>query len=402
MTSGFKVVAQEALRASLAGQMALDAKKRRIASGWGDIRLGPVKMDLSTQLNIEAQDNVLYQETNEKSDLIFYPSVTVRTLYPVTDKNLLTFGAGVGYAFYGDNSDLNYLFLTPDSDLSFDVYAGDFIINFHDRFHFTQEVASQPSISGRGSYGRFDNSLGTLVTWDLNKALLQFNYDHLIYFATDEYYKYTDHTSELFGLRSAWLITPVTPLGLEFGFGTTAYEQDLLNDMVHYSFGAFYEMPAGKFTSVRLAAGYVIYEPTTDKNPFLSPDSTTAIYADLSFEHRLTQRISYTLTAGQQMRAGYYGQTLEYLYARASINWNVIRGYNLGTSFGYENGEEAGRVLGGDNEQFDRFYGGISIYKRLGEKLATSLGYYRYQRDSNFRGLGYTQNRLVLNVSYSF
>lgn len=396
------MVAQEALRASLAGQLALDAKKRRITAGWGDIRLGPVKMDLSTQLNVEAQDNVLYQETGAKSDLILYPSMTVRTLYPVTDKNLLTFGVGVGYAFHVENSELDYLFLTPDSDLSFDVYAGDFVINFHDRFHYTQEVASQPSISGRGGYGRFDNSLGTLVTWDLYKAVLQFNYDHLIYFATEKDLKYTDHSSELFGLRSAWLITPMTPLGLEFGFGTTDYDQDLLNDMIHYSIGAFYEMPAGKFTSLRLATGYVIYEPTTDLNPLLSSDSMNAFYADLSFEHRITKRITYTVSAGQQVTAGYYAQTLQYLYARASVSWNIIRGYGLVTSFGYENGEEAGRISGGDNENFDRFYVGASVNKRLSEKLSTSLGYYLYQRDSNFAGLDYTQNRLVLTVWYGF
>lgn len=380
----------------------MDAKKQRITAGWGNIRLGQMKMDLSTALLVEASDNVLYQETDPKSDIILSPSMGLRMLYPVTDKNLLTLGAGVGYAFYLDNGENDYLFLTPDSDLSFDVYAGDFVINLHDRFHYTQEVASQPSLSGRGTYGRFDNSIGSLVTWDLNKAVIQFNYDHLIYIATDDIYKYTDHTSELFGLRSGWLITPMTPLGVDLGFGITDYDQDLLNDMNHYSVGAFYEVPAGRFIHLRLTAGYVLYEATSNSNTNLTGENLNAIYADFTFEHRITQHITYSITAGQQVMPGYYGQVVQNFYARGDVIWNIIRGYGLNTWVQYENGEEAGRYYGYDNEQYDRYYLGISVTKRLSEKLTGSLGYTFMQRNSNIPGLAYTQNRLVLNVAYRF
>lgn len=412
LTSVWHATAQEALRASLAGQMALEAKRQRIASGWGDLRLGPVKLDLNSQLALSGSDNVRYREDDKDADLIVSPSINVRALWPVTEKNVLSFGAGIGYNKYFSNSDLDYLFITPGSDLTFDVYVGDFVINFHNRFHYTADVASQTSqpgqLGGRQNYGYFDDQLGVLVLWDLNKAVVSLNYDHQIYFATTSIYDYTDHTSELFGLRTAWLITPVTPLGLEFGFGLTDYNQSpstglyKMNDLMQYSFGAFYEMPSGKLSSLRLAAGYVVYDPTTDvtTTPATAMD---AFYADLSFSHRVTERIRYTLALGQQVRSGLNAQTLRFAYARAHVNWNVFRGYSLGTSIGYEIGEESGGQA--FSEDFDRFYGTISVSKRLSADLSAGLSYSHYQRNSDgdysaYRS--YAENRLVLSVTYAF
>jgi hypothetical protein len=266
--------------------------------------------------------------------LIFSPGVSVRALWPVTEKNRLTFGVGVVYNAYVQNADLDYLYITPDSDLGFDIYVEDFVINLHDRFHFTSDVATQPGVSGRGSYGRFDNSIGVLTTWDLNKAVVSFNYDHLLFFSTESDLPYTDHTSELFGLRTAWLVTPVTPMGLELGFGTTDYTQDVLNNLIQYSAGAFYEVPAGRFSNLRLAGGYAIYEPTTHTSTnAVSSSPMNAVYAELSWNHRITQHISYSISAGQQLLPGIYSETQKLLSARISVFWNILRGYGLSSCF---------------------------------------------------------------------
>jgi len=400
---GPAVRGQEALRASLTGQMALEAKKRRIAAGWGDIRLGPVQVDLVGRMDVEASDNVWYRDESTDEDLIFRPGLTVRALYPVSEKNLLSFGAGLAYNKYLQNSELDYFHVAPDSDLAFDLYVGDFLINLHNRVYYTAEVANEASLSGVGRYGRFEDTVGALVVWDLNKLLLSFSADHQTYLATDEVYDYMDHTSELFGLRSAWLLTPVTPLGVELGLGTTDYSKDLLDDMLHYSAGVFYEMPAGRFTSLRLGAGYVRYEPTTHSNTNLTSDEALdGFYADLTFQHRITQTMTYQLSAGREVRAGVYSQTLELIYARAWVTWNILRGYGLTTSFGYEDGQESGSVYAWQLEEFSRFSTGLTISKRLNEKLYTSLGYSFSQRESNVRRRDYAQNRLVLSVNYNF
>ncbi|MCX7866596.1 MAG: hypothetical protein N2438_05660 [Limisphaera sp.] len=401
--------AQEALRASLTGQQILEQKRRQIAAGWGDLRLGAWRFDLNASLALEANDNVRYEEVNPRSDLIVRPGFSVRALYPVTDKNVFTFSTGASYNAYLTHSDLNYLHVLPDSNLSFDVFVGNLLLNFHNRFHYTQELADQPDVRGRFNYGRLDNQVGVLGLWDLNKLVVSFNYDHQIYQVTEERYDFTDRTAELFGARVAWLVRPLTSLGLETGLGLIDYNNEdpsrpiRLNDLFHYSVGLFYEMPAGRFMQLRTGAGYVAYDPTTDVMPFgIGGDRMDGWYADLSLRHQITRRIQYVLSGGHQVRSGWYAETIRSLYGQLTVNWNVIRGYSLATSASYETAQEEGGSWFGVPEEFDRYTLGVAVGKRLGQKLGATLGYSYLARDSNVFGRSYTQNRLVLTAMYTF
>jgi hypothetical protein len=406
LTSGS---AQEALRASLTGQLALEQKRRQIAAGWGDLRLGAWRFDLNASLALEANDNVRYEEIDPRSDLVVRPGFSVRALYPVTDKNLFTFSTGASYNAFLTHSDLNYLHVLPDSNLSFDVYVGNLLVNFHNRFHYTQELADQPDVRGRFNYGRLDNQVGVLGLWDMNKLVVSFNYDHQIYQVTEKRYDFTDRTAELFGARVAWLVTPLTPVGLEAGLGLTDYNNEdpsrpiRLNDLLHYSVGVFYEMPAGRFIQLRTGAGYVVYDPTTDVMPLgVGGERMDGWYADVSVRHQITRRIQYVLSGGHQVRSGWYAETLRSLYGQLTVQWNILRGYSLATSASYETAQEEGGSWFFVPEEFDRYTLGVAIGKRLGQKLGASLGYSYLVRDSNIFGRSYTQNRLVLTGVYTF
>lgn len=400
---------QEALRSSLVGQAALEAKRRQIAAGWGDVRLGPWRFDLNTSLALEVNDNVRYEEVDPRSDFVIRPGFSVRALYPVTDKNVLTLNSGVTYNAFLTHSDLNYFHVSPDSNLSFDVFVGNLLLNFHNRFHYTQEVADQPDIRGSFNFGRLDNQVGVLALWDMNKLVLSFNYDHQIYQATDERYSFTDRTAELFGFRLGWLITPLTPVGLEAGAGWTDFNNEdpglaiRLNDMLHYSVGLFYEMPAGRFIRLRAGAGYVVYDPTTDVMPGgRGGEPLDAVYADLSVQHQITRRIRYVLSAGHRVQSGWYAEALRSWYGNLTVSWNILRGYSLATSGSYEHAQEEGGSWFADPEVYDRYSVGVAIGKRLGPNLGASLGYSHIVRDSNVFRRSYTQNRLVLTGTYTF
>jgi len=400
---------QEALRSSLTGQMALEAKRRQIAAGWGDVRLGAWRFDLNASLALEVNDNVRYEEVDPRSDFVIRPGFSIRALYPVTDKNVLTLNSGVTYNAFLTHSDLNYFHVSPDSNLSFDVFVGNLLLNFHNRFHYTQEVADQPDIRGSFNYGRLDNQLGVLAVWDMNKLVLAFNYDHQIYQATDERYRFTDRTAELFGFRLGWLVTPLTPVGLEAGVGLTDFNNEdpglviRLNDMLHYSVGLFYEMPAGRFIRLRAGAGYGVYDPTTDVMPGgRGGDPVDAVYADVSVQHQITRHIRYVLSAGHRMQSGWYAEALRSWYGNLTVSWNILRGYSLATSASYERTQEEGGSWFSDPEVYDRYSVGLAIGKRLGPNLGGSLGYSHIVRDSNVFRRSYTQNRLVLTGTYTF
>src|SRR5207245_2544930 len=101
--------------------------------------------------------------------------------WPVTDKNTLNFSVGMGYLAYVQHSELDRIFVTPASELSFDLYVGEFWINLHDRFSVLQNAYTDPTVTGAGNYALFQNAIGMTALWDLDKVKVNFGYDHATY-----------------------------------------------------------------------------------------------------------------------------------------------------------------------------------------------------------------------------
>src|SRR5882762_2904258 len=81
--------AQEAVRMSLAGAEAAEAR-RKVANtpDYFNLKLGPTTWNFSSGLGAEYNDNVgLNQDTNRQSDVIFRPQLNTRMLWPVTEQN---------------------------------------------------------------------------------------------------------------------------------------------------------------------------------------------------------------------------------------------------------------------------------------------------------------------------
>ena len=80
------------------------------------------------------------------------PQVNINALWPITQLNTLKLDIGLGYAFYLDHSDYNTngVLLSPGSQLSFDIFVGDFRINFHDRFSLEQDPSRGSRTQQRG------------------------------------------------------------------------------------------------------------------------------------------------------------------------------------------------------------------------------------------------------------
>ena len=82
------------------------------------------------------------------------------------------------------------------SQLAFDIFVGDFRINFHDRLSLQQDPMAEIALSNVADYGRFENTVGVSVLWDLNKAVVTLGYDHYNYVSTDSDFDYLDRNAE--------------------------------------------------------------------------------------------------------------------------------------------------------------------------------------------------------------
>lgn len=384
---------QEALRVSLAGQDMAEAKKKSLAGQQFNVMMGPVALRLSSRLGIEASDNIRGEATHPQADLAFRPQLDTLTVWRVTEKNSLTFGLGVGYQKYLRTSQYDSFFITPDSDLSFDIYTQDVAINLHDRFHYSQDVTSDPTISGTGSLSRLENTAGLTTTWDLNKAVITVGYDHHVQIATQKQYEYLTHSAELFTATIALKVTPTTLVGLQAGGGLTEYDKNLLPDNNQVSVGPYVSAQLTEYTSLRLVAGYVTYSFETN-----APRNSSAIYADLALQQRVGNILAHSLSLGRSIQSGLASDILDTIYFRYSANWNLLHKTSLNTSASFEHVTQPGTV----QEAIDRYGLGIGAGRNLTRNLTASLNYQFYYRISDLPGRDYIQNRLVLDLAYTF
>lgn len=213
------VHAQDAIRPSLAGEASAEARRQSIDQIPYNLQLGPMKLRFSATLGFEYNDNVNLSEdasaflpgpfgpvlvtTEQQSDFIIRPQLNINTLWPITQLNTLRLDVGIGYAFYMDHWDdnTNGLLINPGSQLSFDIFVGDFRINIHDRFSLEQDPVAEVGLSNVADYGRFQNTAGISALWDLNAAVVTLGYDHYNYISTEDLFDTSTATR-------TWLMAP--------------------------------------------------------------------------------------------------------------------------------------------------------------------------------------------------
>src|SRR5664279_5943240 len=90
------VQAQDAIRPSLAGESASEARRQDIEHIPYNLMIGPVKFRLGATIGVEYNDNINLSETNEQQDVIIRPQVNFNALWPLTQLNTLKMDFGLG------------------------------------------------------------------------------------------------------------------------------------------------------------------------------------------------------------------------------------------------------------------------------------------------------------------
>jgi len=130
--------------------------------------MGPILLGFQAGLGIEATDNVQATENNPQADLLFRPEIGRAERLAGKREEPAQPVAGRRVRVLLENVQYNNLFVSPDSDLSFDLFILDFAINFHDRFSYSQDAYSDPTTQRHGSAWRVREHGGPQCRlWDL-------------------------------------------------------------------------------------------------------------------------------------------------------------------------------------------------------------------------------------------
>lgn len=401
------VWAQDAVRPSLAGEAAAEARRQSLDRIPYNLLLGPVRFRFSATAGVEYNDNVNVSETNEQEDFIFRPQLNLNALWPITQLNTLRFDIGLGYAFYANHSEYNTnsLLLSPGSALSFDIFVSDFRINVHDRFSLEQDPIGEAQLSNVADYGRFQNTAGVSVLWDLNKAVVTLGYDHFNFISTTSDFDYLDRYADSITGSISFAATSTTGLGLEGSFTATDYDEDVLNDSDSYSAGVFVETQITNYLKLRVAGGYqnIQFDSSVVRlGPFLffnDRGNLNDYYVNALLSHRINAAITQRLAAGHESQLGINSNYITLNYVRHTATWNIINRTLLSTELFYEDGNDSGGFI---DEHLQRFGGALSVGYQLTQHVTLGARYQYTQKDSDVPLRDYKQNRVSLDGTYSF
>jgi len=396
---------QDVVRPSLAGEAAAEARRQDIEHIPYNLLMGPIRFRVSATLGVEYNDNINLAEVNTQEDVIIRPQVNVNAIWPVTQLNTLRLDLGLGYAFYIDhsNADTSGVLISPGSQLAFDIFIGDFRINFHERPSLQQDPIAELALSNVVDYGRFENTVGVSVLWDLNKAVVTLGYDHYTYISTTSTFNYLNRNAEELSGNVDFAVSSTTNVGLESYAVFNYYDQNVLNDSTDYAIGAFAETQLTNYLKVRVAGGYQWISfnngGVVSTGPFHDSGKLSDYYANILISHRINPAIVQSLSAGHESQLGVNSNYITLNYIRHTVSWNIIRNTLLSTEFFYEDADESGGFI---REHLHRFGGAIAVGYQLTPHITLGLRYQYTQKDSNVPLRDYTQNRVSLDGTYSF
>jgi len=395
------VPAQEALRYSLAGDAAIEARRRQQESQPYTIKSGDFRLLLRPSLGLDWNDSVNLRANNAQSDFILRPLLGVVASYPITKGNLLRLDIGVGYDKYFAHDEYSGFRVQSGSELTFDTYIKDFWINLHDRVHYTQDSAGVSAVAGTARYGGLENTAGFSTTWDLNRPILTLGYDHQNFISSSSQFEYINRASELIVARAGLRLNPRLTTGIEGTVSLTAYDQQILNNNTGYSIGAYADWQPGPYLRIQPRAGYTIYN-FEQTSLFIQAVDMNAWYAGVTLSHNITETLSYNVSAGREMRLGIRADSIEDWYLRPSMNWKIMKDWRIRTNFFYEHGTQgAGKSAGNFVETYDWLGGGLGIGYSPMKRLNLDLHYRYTHRAADVGGRNYAQNLVGLMLTYA-
>ena len=423
---------QDAIRPSLAGEAAAEARRQSIDKIPYNLQVGPIKFRFSATMGVEYNDNVNLAEdgsavflsptgpilvtTSPQEDFILRPQINLDALWPITQLNTLRLDIGVGHAFYLDHSnyDTNSVLISPGSQLAFDIFVGDFRINLHDRFSLEQDPVAEVALSNVADYGRFQNTAGISVLWDLNQAVVTLGYDHYTFISTTTAFDYLDRNADIVSGTIGFTPSSNLTVGLEGSFVNTYYDQNVLNDSRTYSGGAFVEMQLTSYLKLRVAGGY---QAIDFDNTGLVNDAhdLNDYYANALLSHRVNSVLTHNLSVGHETQLGVNSNYVKLNYARHTSTWNIFYHTLFSTELFYEDADDSGGsgilfrpIPGVPNinpfvaEHIHRYGGALSLGYQLTPHVTLGFRYQYTQKDSDQPLRDYRQNRVAIDGTYSF
>jgi len=363
-----------------------------------NLRIGPVNLRVETDLTFSFNDNISLTKTGRVSDIIVTPMGIVHASWVVSDLNTLKLNVGIGYEAYLLNSQYNNLVLAPDSQASFNFFAGDVAINLQDTFSYQQDPTAVAQLSNQARLNRFLNDAGVTAQWDLNDIMVDLAYDHSNLWVMDSIYNYLTNQSDTFAPKLTIKVDESISTGVNASVSYTQYQQSFENN--------FFSESAGPFVNATLSNNLSL---TGQFGGFFSQyqhgggngdnSSIASYYGSLGINNQLNTAWSQALTAGREFLPGLTSNYTDRIYANYSDSWQATKEIALNSSIFWENLTDSDSTF---RETSDRYGVNLGLNDTLSPHANLSFNYQFLLKDSDPSYLSYIQNVGTVEMVYNF
>jgi hypothetical protein len=325
----------------------------------------------------------------------------------VSQINELRLSLGVSYEWYLKNTGLNANtpFIHPGSELSYNLFVGDFHIRLHENFSYEESLfinsfeGNEPyyNFNNVGTFARFDNKAGFDVTWDLNKVVITAGYDHENFISPTSMFEYLNRQSEWFTTSAGYNLGDHLQTGLEDQFSFHDYDQEtILNDHWHNRVGPFVEATLIEDVTFRGGVGYDMARFDTAGSG--SDYDTYYAYGRISQKTRL---FTHSLEAGREHLLGDNANNMSTDYVRYLISSPIVAHVDLQFHGGVNVAEESGGPTGFD-EKFTYYDFGFQAGWQFHKHWRAEFSYDYLLKNSDLADRDFQRNRVTGDVVWTF
>ncbi len=408
-----------------------------------NLKLGPVDVLFTAGLQTQFNDNISLTQNNPTSDIILTPQFTIGMFWQLTPYNSIRLNTTIGYMRYLSHPDFrgssNPITISPDSEISYNIFLGAFVVNFHDRFEFAQDPVTEPSVANVTNLGRFINTAGLGITWNPSQVLsFKVDYDHTDLIPQSSSADFEAYSEDQLSLSAQAVIEPWISAGLEGSVASTRYRTSGRPDALSSNVGPFIDLSLSSFTHLRLAGGWqgIFFQENGDTPEVnsealqlaralqsLSPDLQAALiridpalagleapltnatpqdqntyYFNVELTNNLTTRTRQSLSFGRESQLGITTASENDYFLRYDIGTNLNDFVSVHLSAFFTRGTTFG-LLG---EHFTQDGVELSSAFRFNKHFSGALSYRYAHRTSNVDLMSYDQNVVSLSLDYHF
>jgi hypothetical protein len=356
-------------------------------------------------------DNVYLTHSGARDDFILVPECDIAAFFPVGQSNTVVLDLGLAYYEYLKNTALNTgtPTINPNSQLAFNIHSGDFTFRFSESFSYQvtpfYETGSEfYNLYNTAQFRRFQNRVGTTVTWDLHDLVVSAGYHHENLWSDGSYYNYIDHASELFNADAMLTLSPLVTAGLEAAGSVNNFDNKPIFDTWRARIGPGLRLNVSQFVKVRAGAGYerIDFDSASVTSLGVRPENTYYAYAGV--EHQINRFFSHSIEASHDNQLGFNAANLEGTHVSYSLNWKLNQKLTLSphVSVNWYDESFGSGSASLYHEKFTYVAAGLAAIRQFGQHWRASLSWDYRLKDSDIQAYGYAQNQVALELIYQF